>query len=324
LTRLTEALERARAAGESDGKVPAADQAEMSDSSAQETWRFDDEPEAVATAAPPVDPADRLRDPMDTDTAKEAPPVDYPFAKMAGGRLTVGPMSDPTLVEQHRHLAASLHHAQLRSGARTVMVASAVEAEGKTTTAANVALTLSHSHQRQVLLIDADLRRPSLHWLLQLDNSVGLGDALKGTSSRVPLHRISPTLQVMTAGRPMQDPMSALVSDAMRQFLLEAAERFDWVIIDTPPVALLSDANLLAEMIDHALLVVRAATTPYPLVKRAIDAIGPDRILGVVLNRAKRSNIVVGYEYYYGYSYGQSERPKKRSLMPFRRSRKTA
>ena len=334
MTRLSDALERARAAAELADKVPAVEHAEAPDATVSGTWQFEsDEPEAGVTSARAVDPADRLRDPIDTtdpidptDSAqgKEAPPVEYPFANRASRRLAVGPLSDPTLVEQHRHLAASLHHAQLRSGARTVMVTSAVEAEGKTTTAANVALTLSHSHQRQVLLIDADLRRPSMHFLLQLDNTVGLGDMLKGTTPKVPLHRLSPTLQVLTAGRPMHDPMSALVSDAMRQFLIEAAERFDWVVIDTPPVALLSDANLLGEMIDHALLVVRAATTPYPLVKRAIDAIGPDRVLGVVLNRAKRSNIVKGYEYYYGYSYQPGERSKKRSLMPFRRPQRTA
>ena len=126
----------------------------------------------------------------------------------------------------------------------------------------------------------------------------------------------------MTAGRPTQDPMSALVSDTMRHFLVEAAEQFDWVLLDTPPVALLSDANLLAAMIDQAILVVSASTTPYPLVKRAIEAIGADRILGVVLNRAKKADLVVGYGYYYyGYSYGQTGRPKRRWFLPFRRHR---
>ena len=78
----------------------------------------------------------------------------------------------------------------------------------------------------------------------------------------MPLHKITPTLSIVTAGRPTQDPMSALVSDMMREFLAEAAEQYDWVVIDTPPVALLSDANLLAAMVDLALLVVSASTTP--------------------------------------------------------------
>ena len=86
--------------------------------------------------------------------------------------------------------------------------------------------------------------------------------------------------------------MSVLVSDMMKQFLDEAAEQYDWVVIDTPPVALLSDANLLAAMIDVAILVVSANTTPYPLVKRAVEALGPSKVLGVVLNRAERSELV--------------------------------
>src|SRR6185436_18331119 len=102
----------------------------------------------------------------------------------AAQTLVVGRTANNTLVEQYRHLAASLHHAQLRTGARTVMICSAVESEGKTTTAANIALTLSHSHHRNVLLIDADLRRPSIHSLLQLGSSTGLSETLKNVNSK--------------------------------------------------------------------------------------------------------------------------------------------
>ena len=81
--------------------------------------------------------------------------------------------------------------------------------------------------------------------------------------------------------------MSLLVSPAMKQLLDDARESFDWVIVDTPPIAILPDANLLAAMIDTALLVVSARSTPYPMVQRAVEAIGAKRILGVVLNRAE-------------------------------------
>ena len=131
----------------------------------------------------------------------------------------------------------------------------------------------------------------------------------------MPVHQISPTLWVLTAGRPDSDPISGLVSDAMKELLTEAAEQFDWVIVDTPPVVLLSDANLLARMIDTALLVVSANTTPYPLDKRAVEAIGASRILGVVLNRAERSTMVGGYGDYYGYGYGYGARSEPRKLV---------
>ncbi len=113
-------------------------------------------------------------------------------------------------------------------------------------------------------------------------------------------------LSVLTAGRPDSDPMAGLVSETMSKILTEAAEQFDWVIVDTPPVALLPDANLLAAMIDTALLVVSANATPYPLVARAVQAIGEQRILGVVLNRMAHAEMVGSYNYYGygGYYYG--------------------
>jgi Mrp family chromosome partitioning ATPase len=100
----------------------------------------------------------------------------------------------------------------------------------------------------------------------------------------------------------------------MSKTLLDAAEQFDWVIVDTPPVALLPDANLLAAMIDTALLVVGANTTPYPMVRRAVDAIGEQRILGVVLNRMEKSAMVSAYDAYGygGYRYGVRKRRGRR------------
>ena len=83
--------------------------------------------------------------------------------------------------------------------------------------------------------------------------------------------------------------MAGLTSDRMRRVIDEAREAFDWVIVDTPPVGLLTDANLLASMVDGAVLVVKAEHTPYQLVQRAVDALGRNRILGVVLNRAQRA-----------------------------------
>ncbi len=337
MAEAVEAIDRANAtAKDADG--------DSRDADVPGTWHFDlddvhpePEPEAKAPAAARESsfkaPATVAREssfelPSDFGDDIEDRPfegVDYPFAKGSEGQtLVVGQHANTTLVEQYRHLAAALHHAQLKNGARTVMVASAVESEGKTTTAANIALTLSHSHRRQVLLIDADLRRPSIHSLLKLPNKSGLSETLRSVgNTTLPLHRISPTLTVMTAGKPTQDPMSALVSDMMRNFIAEAAQEYDWVVIDTPPVALLSDANLLSSMIDVALLVVRAEATPYPLVRRAVEALGTDKILGVVLNRAKRSEIAVGYGYYYGYgyNYGLDKRPKKRWYWPFARKR---
>ncbi len=167
------------------------------------------------------------------------------------------------------------------------MIASAVASEGKTLTAANLALTLSESYRRNVLLIDADLRRPSLHTIFKVRGAPGLNEGLTAADEpKLPLHDVSPRLTILPAGMPNSDPMAGLTSRRMQSLIDEAREAFDWVIIDTPPVGLLTDANLLASMVDGAVLVIKAGSTPYDLVKRAVDTIGPSKLLGVVLNQA--------------------------------------
>ncbi len=301
MTRLTEALERAQFA-------PAAAPAERTPAPAPGdtvpgAWQFDlDESPTLAT--PQVAQPRR-------DVVTSAAPDVCSFSPETAEKIVVGGTAAAGLIEQYRRLAAVMHHAQTERGARSVMIASAVAAEGKTLTATNLALTLSQSFDRRVLLIDADLRRPSLHEMFRLPNEQGLVDSLRRTDGgRLPVRAVSPNLWVLTAGRPTSDPMSGLVSDAMKQLLADAAEQFDWVIVDTPPVALMPDANLLAGMIDTALLVVSANTTPYPLVQRAAAAIGTSRILGVVLNRASQAALEQEYGYY-GYYDRTPRAPEK-------------
>ena len=206
---------------------------------------------------------------------------------------------DSTAVEQYRRLAARLLMAQAEQGTRVVMVTSALPGEGKTLTATNLALTLSESYKKNVLLIDADLRRPWVHEIFKLPNVSGLNDGLRSDAERkVPLIRMTDHLSVLTAGRPDPDPMSVLSGDRMRRVLAEASSRFDFVIVDTPPVALLSDAHLLSSLVDAALLVVQSAATQLPAIKTAVQAVGRDRILGVVLNRAATGLANSAYDYY--------------------------
>ena len=95
-----------------------------------------------------------------------------------------------------------------------------------------------------------------------LPNDRGLVDNLRSPhGGRLPVHAVSRNLWVLTAGKPTSDPMSILVSDMMKQLLADAMEQFDWVIVDTPPVAMIPDANLLAAMIDKALIVINACST---------------------------------------------------------------
>jgi capsular exopolysaccharide synthesis family protein len=200
-------------------------------------------------------------------------------------RLVTAPDAPPHLVEPFRRLAATLHHAQLTSGTKAVMVTSASPADGKSFTSANLALTLSESYRRNVLLIDADLRRPSLHYVFGVPNVSGLNEGIKaGPDTKLAAIAITPTLTLLPAGRPDPDPMSSLTSTRMREILIEAVERFDWVIIDTAPVGLLADAGILGGMVDATLLVVAAGQTSHAVVEKAVERFGRERILGVVLN----------------------------------------
>ena len=220
--------------------------------------------------------------------------------KMAG-KIVIDQAMNPAFREQYRRLAASLHQAQAEHGMKVIMVVSAVVAEGKTLTAANLALTLSESYRRRVLLIDGDLRRPSLHTVFNVPAGKGLSEGLfAADDARMPLYPVTERLALLTAGRPTSDPLGGLTSDRMRRVISEARSTFDWVIVDTPPVGLLPDGHLLASMGDGALLVVKASDTSYKLVQRAIDSVGRDRVLGVVLNKADAKS---ADGYYYRYEY---------------------
>jgi protein-tyrosine kinase len=284
-------------------------------------WQRRDESEAagsgtIALAARGARAADGSR----VDHEEPAPipaPTPAPFSSLfdrLDGRLAAKIVVDqkmlPASREQYRRLAATLHHQQAATGLKVVMIASAVMGEGKTLTAANLALTLSESYQRTVLLIDADLRRPSLNTVFGMNGAPGLAEGLTSRQEqKLVLHQISSWLSILPAGKPSSDPMAGLTSGRMRRVIDEARASFDWVIVDTPPVGLLTDANLLAAMVDGAVLVVHAGSTPYDLVKRAVEAIGTDRMLGVVLNRAEARAQPYGYGYDYYSGYGAPVHP---------------
>ena len=241
-----------------------------------------------------------------------------PYADQADEKTVVQSGISPIAREQYRRLAATLHHVQAERGLKAILVASALAEEGKTLTAVNLALTLSESYRRRVLLVDADLRRPTVHQAFGFENIVGLADALAAKEERrLPIVAISPRLSVLPAGRPSADPMEALTSSRMLKILDEAANVFDWIIIDTPPVGLLTDANLLAAMLDGAVFVVAAGRTPCAVVQKAVEALGRDRILGVILNSVEDAAAMPG-DYYYRY-YGSKSR-KRFSIPFFRRS----
>ena len=316
MTRLSEALKRAA----ETTATPRATTAEPPPPAG--VWQFapvetmyvPDEPPAVAVAPP-------LPDAVVPDLAPAGPtpaaftdapsPRAFTFGADDRDKLVVGEHPDPAVIEQYRHLAAAFHQAQKASGVRTrdgdeCVAFRRQDADGDqpgsdaqrvvpAPRAAHRCRLAAPAHARDVWT--AGERRP--------DRCV---DVQRG--DRLPVHHVAGNLWVLAAGRMVPDPMSLLVSPSMKQLIDDARESFDWVIVDTPPIAILPDANLLSAMIDTALLVVSAQSTPYPMVQRAVDAIGASRILGVVLNRAEKIGPTGSYSYY-GYQ-NRDLKPKRR------------
>ena len=230
-----------------------------------------------------------------------------PVNREMEGKLVVSRETASVAIEQYRRLAATLHELQIQRGLKTLIVTSTLPEEGKTLTIANLALTLSESYKRRVLLIDADLRRPSIHQVFGLPNVTGLTEGLRVERGQLPVLEVSPFLSVVPAGHPDANPMAKLTSDRMKALLDEAAAAFDWVLLDAPPVGLMPDANLLARLTEAVVFVIAAGSTPHWLVERAITDLGRECIVGTVLNRVEEHSLPSAG--YYGKYYG-AETPK--------------
>ena len=252
---------------------------------------------------------DRRERPVDARPARPAAqrrPAPKSGGKLdspAADRLVVSPAAGPLVVEQFRRLAATMIRARAERDLKSVLVTSPAPGDGKSNVAVNLALTLSESFHQTVLLVDADMRRPTLHSLFGVENTVGLTDALTpGHSGNVATVQISESLLLLPAGRPDVSPLGGLASDRLKHLIADAASRFDWIIVDSPPVGLLADAHLVSEAVDGALLVVRAGVTPYPDMEAAADTLGHERVLGIVLNAVDPEE--VRGEGYYSHYYG--------------------
>jgi capsular exopolysaccharide synthesis family protein len=255
-------------------------------------------PQPPAPLPPPL-PREAERPPRLVHAVRRGRSAEAP-EPLVEARLVTGQVS-PVALEQYRRLAAALHDAQADGGLKTVMLTSAVPNEGKTLTSVNLALTLSASYARRVLLIDADLRRPSVHAPLGIANERGLTEILEDDSPDWPLVNVSERLAVLTAGRPGPTPLAGLSSPRMGVILEECSRRYDWVLLDTPPIGLLPDAQVLARLVGAVILVIGAGSTPAAAVERAVAEIGQERIIGTVMNRVDEHRISeAGYYDRYG------------------------
>jgi polysaccharide biosynthesis transport protein len=248
--------------------------------------------------------------------------LDLPVLAVIPQRIRMLPdVGDDTAdAEAYRILKTNVDFNRKKLNASTLSVVSGGAQEGKSTTACNLATSWAMSGHR-ILLVDADMRRPSQHRLLGVDNRVGLGNFLKGEASLEKV--IHPTsvnnLSLTPAGSASTDVVGLLHSETMQQLVEVTRKRFDVVIFDSPPILGVSDASIIASLVDCSIVVVQHRRFPrsmLPRVKKAIHNVG-GKILGVVLN-----NVDVrhdrNYEYYTSYStyFQKSTKSKNAKKQP--------
>ena len=227
-----------------------------------------------------------------------------PDVRPGSDRPVVSPTVSGDFGESIRSLRTSVAFSSDAAGSAVVLVTSAQPLEGKTTTACNLAMAMAYGGAR-VLLVDADLRRPSVHKGFGLENRVGLSDVLSGAAPLASAaYRLSEpdNLWVMPAGAPPHNPSELLGSKRMETLIEQMRSGpFEWVIIDTPPVLAVTDASILARQATGVAFVLGSGMTRRRLAERAIEtlAIGGPRILGAVLNRVDASR--EAYSYYSDY-----------------------
>ncbi len=207
------------------------------------------------------------------------------------------------MAESYRALRTSLLLSNLGAPPKVIMVTSALPQEGKTTTSINCAVVLAQKGVR-VLLVDADLRRPSIHKTLGMGPRSGLSNVLTGSSTleqTITRSAILPNLFILPAGTPPPNPAELLASTNMRDVLAQLREQYDHIVVDTPPSLSVTDAVVLSPRADAVVLVIRSGQTTKQSLRRARDILSQvnAKVVGVLLNAVDLSSP----DYYYYYEY---------------------
>jgi capsular exopolysaccharide synthesis family protein len=218
--------------------------------------------------------------------------------------------------EQFRSLRTKLLQAGERKQMRAFVITSAGVGEGKTLTALNLAWLLAQTDGMRALVIDSDLRQPCAHEYLGIDVSIGLSDVLGGTVRlEDAIVRLDPAgLYLLPGGQRRDDVAELLSGPSYERLLTEARRMFDYIIIDAPPLGIFTDANVLMNRADAALIVVRSGKTRYAIIDRLLEQIPREKLLGVVLNRVDEQLDESAYYYqrrYYNRDRGLTEAKMK-------------
>jgi capsular exopolysaccharide synthesis family protein len=203
--------------------------------------------------------------------------------------------------EQYRTIRTNIQYSSVDKEIKTLMVTSSGPAEGKSTTVANLAVVFAQLGKK-VLLVDADLRKPTVHRTFGVNNLFGFTTVLtkQATLGSTVLETDEKDLYILTSGPIPPNPAELISSKSMEQFIEEAKEQFDYVLFDTPPLLAVADPQILANKVDASIYVVFSGKTDIDQAKKAKELLqnAQSKLVGVVLNHKEVKNN--GYYYYYG------------------------
>jgi capsular exopolysaccharide synthesis family protein len=215
-------------------------------------------------------------------------------------------------MEEFRTLRSRLYQLRERQSLSKLLITSPLPKEGKSFTTANLAQVMVRQQGRRALMIDADMRNPQLHELLGAEPGPGLAEYLRGELDEFAVLQRGPmeNLYLLPAGSNTGNP-AELVANGRMKFLLNRLEPlFDWIVIDSPPAALVSDANLLSNYCDGVILVVRSNNTPMDAARRARKEFADRNVVGVLLNGISPELSPYSQYYYSAYAGGASGQAK--------------
>ena len=213
--------------------------------------------------------------------------------------------------EMFRVLSTRLAHMKHKQRLQKLLITSSEGDEGKSVVAVNLALSLARRPNERVLLVEADLRRPTASSLLTPSPLLGITEWSEGKLTLDDaLYRVSDfPLWFLSAGRGIEEPMSLLESDRFAEMLGTISSSFDWVLLDATPMLPMADSISLSRLCDGVLLVVREGYTRRKVLNKALGSIEKHKLLGTVLNEA--SMLKIGYNQYYSGKNGKSKKEAK-------------
>ncbi|HZP25095.1 MAG TPA: CpsD/CapB family tyrosine-protein kinase [Terriglobales bacterium] len=225
--------------------------------------------------------------------------------------------------EMFRVLATRLAHMQNKRRLQKLLITSSVVDEGKSVVAVNLALTLARRPDTRVLLIEADLRRPTAGTLLSSSKLRGISEWNDGKLAlEDSLYQLRDLpLWFMAAGHPMSEPLPLLESDRFAKMLDAVSANFDWVLLDATPMLPMADSTSLARLCDGVLVVVREGVTRKRILNRAVASLEKSKLVGVVFNQASTLNL--NYEHYYGGNHA-GEKSKRELKKEAKKAQKEA